>query len=114
MSVMTTTSGDVQLPLPAPEVTAGVVVSVVSTQYEIREKLGRSVGGTPRFAAAKRHGLVSLRVSDLCSSSFGLQAIQRILLYSTVANSSVFAFRVPPGMSEWRGCRLSDEEAAIL
>eukprot|EP00971_Amphidinium_carterae_P123360 2442811-Amphidinium_carterae.1 len=44
MSTMTTTSGDVQLPLPAPEATEGVEVSVASKRYEIGEKLGRGMG----------------------------------------------------------------------
>eukprot|EP00971_Amphidinium_carterae_P029631 582751-Amphidinium_carterae.1 len=44
MSTMTTTSGDVQVPLPAPEVTVGVVVSVCSKRYGIGERLGRGAG----------------------------------------------------------------------
>eukprot|EP00971_Amphidinium_carterae_P093828 1856609-Amphidinium_carterae.1 len=41
---MTITSGDVQLPLPAPKVTVRAVVSVASKQYEIGEELGHGAG----------------------------------------------------------------------
>eukprot|EP00971_Amphidinium_carterae_P048201 949340-Amphidinium_carterae.1 len=39
------TSSDVQIPLPAPEVTEGAVVSVASKHYEIGKKLGHGAGG---------------------------------------------------------------------
>eukprot|EP00971_Amphidinium_carterae_P219613 4360265-Amphidinium_carterae.1 len=60
-TTLTITSGDVQLPLPVPEVTAGVVVSVASKRYEIGEKLGRGAGGSvhranPRPEAADISG----------------------------------------------------------
>eukprot|EP00971_Amphidinium_carterae_P076429 1509375-Amphidinium_carterae.1 len=53
MSTMTTTSCDVQLPLPAPGVTVGVVVSVASKRYEIGEKLGHGGGGSVHRATLR-------------------------------------------------------------
>eukprot|EP00971_Amphidinium_carterae_P096794 1915947-Amphidinium_carterae.1 len=54
MSTMTTTSGDAQLPLPASEVTAGIVVSVASKHYEISETLGCGAGGSVHRATPRR------------------------------------------------------------
>eukprot|EP00971_Amphidinium_carterae_P319887 6358372-Amphidinium_carterae.1 len=60
---MSTTSccSDVQIPLPAPALTVGAVVSVASKHYEIGKKLGRGAGGcvygaTPRCEAADKGG----------------------------------------------------------
>eukprot|EP00971_Amphidinium_carterae_P174119 3451384-Amphidinium_carterae.1 len=54
MSDATITSGDVPRPLPAPEVTVGVVVSIASKRYEITEKLGFGAGGSVHRASPRR------------------------------------------------------------
>eukprot|EP00971_Amphidinium_carterae_P244897 4862348-Amphidinium_carterae.1 len=42
-----------KLPLPVPEVTAGVEVFVASKRYEIGEKLGRGAGGSVHRASPR-------------------------------------------------------------